>query len=161
MNIKRGLFRLWVVLTVLWVAGVILVGWNNITDDPAWGGQPWLASPIASFPVLCSEARGAAGVDYVAKVANEPWNQYRDNRQACWYDAAKFRQMWPEFKDLSDNDVLDRLYTDLGWYHSSFDPLHNTKIVLMKALIPPAVIFVIGGLFVWAFAGFARPRKLT
>jgi hypothetical protein len=158
MNIKRGLFRLWVVLTLLWVVGVAFVGGGNITSDTAWGGQPWLADPIAAFPVLCSDYRGKQGADFQVKRAFEPWNEYRQPSQACWYDAAKFRQLWPEYKDLSDNEVMDKLYTRLDWYHASFDPLYNTKVVLMKALIPPAVIFVIGFLFVWAFSGFARPK---
>ncbi|NEI11057.1 hypothetical protein GR220_03490 [Rhizobium leguminosarum] len=160
MNIKRGLFRLWVALSLLWVIGVGVVEWSNVTSDQAWGGQPWLADPIAAFPVLCSEARGTSGVDYQVKAAFEPWNQYRDNKQACWYDAAKFRQTWPEYKDLSDNEVIDKLYDSLDWYHPSLDPLYNTKIVLMKAFIPPVVIFLIVSLFVWAFAGFARPKTL-
>jgi hypothetical protein len=35
MNFRRGFFRLWIVLTVLWIAGSLLAEWDALL------GRPW------------------------------------------------------------------------------------------------------------------------
>jgi hypothetical protein len=67
MNYRRGVFRLWVILAVLWIGGVAWMSGPNVYQGfvPAsWPGTPML-------PVKCSEARGDPS-DYVRGLEARP-----------------------------------------------------------------------------------------
>ncbi|WP_160010717.1 hypothetical protein [Rhizobium sp. 18055] len=160
MNIKRGLFRLWIVVSFLWVAAVGFMGWQEISKDRWWIGNPWYeADLIADLPVRCEQARGAKGTDYAVRHAAEPWNRYRDPPQACWYTEDRFRALWPEYKDLAFATVSADLYRTLGWSpRFDGDRFLRTRPIAYFAFIPPLVVMIIGCLFVWAVSGFARQK---
>jgi hypothetical protein len=49
MKVARGLFRLWLILSVLWIGGVVLLMWTEFPDDSAiWFRQ---ASVFALLPL--------------------------------------------------------------------------------------------------------------
>ena len=41
LRVARGLFRLWLVLSVLWIGGVGVATWRDFADK-----KPWLNDPI-------------------------------------------------------------------------------------------------------------------
>ncbi|ASY58291.1 hypothetical protein [Sinorhizobium sp. CCBAU 05631] len=161
MNIRHGMFRLWLVVSILWVAVIVVIGWDNIIQDRWYAGAPfWEGDPLAELPVVCADARGIVNTDYTSKSAVEPWNRDRSPSYACWYEEARFRALWPEYSDLTHLQISDKLYERLGWSRQfQGDQFERTKPVLLFALLPPAVLFLIGALFLWAFAGFARPKE--
>jgi hypothetical protein len=56
LRIPRGLFRLWLVLSVLWIAGVgIYAWWSFPTEVP-----PWAASSPSEVASLLAEDRRSA-----------------------------------------------------------------------------------------------------
>jgi len=59
-------------------------------------------------PVLCKEARGKDGEDYDA---SGPWNDYRAEK-LCWYEEPKFRRLYPEYKDLTEDDHCQSVLTE-------------------------------------------------
>jgi hypothetical protein len=111
-------------------------------------------------PVLWGEARGVAGEDYTTKQGQSPgpWDQYAtpnpfDN---CWYAISKFRPLYPEYNELSDNDLTRRLYA-----------LHGVEVRNTWATVGiwagiafgiPVVVLVLGASLAWAFSGFAATR---
>lgn len=124
-------------------------------------GSPfWENDPLAELPVPCPDARGIANTDFTAKMAVEPWNRYRDPSHACWYEESRFRTLWPEYADLTHLQISGKLYERLGWSREfEGNKFERTKPVVMFALLPPVILFLIGALFLWAFAGFASPKK--
>ncbi|MBB3446425.1 hypothetical protein [Rhizobium sp. BK379] len=157
MNIKRGLFRLWLVLSVLWIVAVGFMSWESIQRDEWWSGDP---NVFADLPVHCENASGSADVDYYRREAPEPWNAYRTPGSACWYSEHRFRQLFPSYNSISHAKLSEMLYQNLGWEMArSSDKYDRTKSAAMTAFIPPAFTFVIGAALVWAFSGFARPKQ--
>jgi hypothetical protein len=78
LRFTRGLFRLWIVLTVLWVVTVGFVTWVTMPEDPrTWGAIPidntdlpnpsaqgriWRATEFALMPPILVFAIGSAFV---------------------------------------------------------------------------------------------------
>jgi hypothetical protein len=68
MNWRRGLFRLWIVGSVLFVIAVAFVSYSDIKRE-------FNAASLSKFvllPVLCGDARGVAGKDYTTKEGQSP-----------------------------------------------------------------------------------------
>lgn len=77
-RVARGLFRLWLVLSVLWIAGVGVVTWQTFPEEP-WG----LHDPIVEETDLTAPSKRPSGAfdpdKYLAaKVAAE-------RRSAVWH----------------------------------------------------------------------------
>ena len=158
MNVRRGLFRLWLVASLLWVAAITAIGWGEVSKDRWITGDPfWESSALAALPVRCEDARGVANVDYKSDPAVEPWNRYLSPSNACWYDEARFRVLWPEYADMKHFDLSRQLYKSLGWSQTfEGDRYERTKRVAIVALAPPLAVLLVGSLIFWAFAGFRR-----
>jgi hypothetical protein len=161
MNIKRGLFRLWLVFSIFWIAGVGLLGADTIKADKWWKGNEWWEDPpLAFLPVQCGDARGVKDKDYEAQQAFEPWNIYRTPSTACFYTVENFRRLFPEYKDLSREDLSKKLYAKLDWAPAfDGDRFEHTKTVTSAALIPPLATLLCGSLIFWAFAGFSSKSE--
>lgn len=97
-NVRGGLFRLWIVLATVWAIVVCSVSFRNVRDEfkkaesmrkiNAMGFKP-------DLPVDCASARGQAG-DY----------RRDEKKNLCWYDMRKFRVLFPEYKDLDERQAL-------------------------------------------------------
>jgi len=107
---------------------------------------------ILQVPVPCDKARGQEGKDY----ENGPWNSYR-SKPACWYDVRKFRVLYPEYKDLSEKELADKLYPAAG---VELKPSPNPWLLLGKAfliaIVGPVLLLVTGLAMGWIYVGF-RP----
>ncbi|WP_186007842.1 hypothetical protein [Rhizobium etli] len=163
MNIQRGLFRLWLVMSLFWVIGVGVVGSGYIKSDKWWKGDEWWEKdPLAFLPVRCEDARGTVNVDYEKLDAFEPWNQYRTPSTACYFTIEKLRAPFPEYKDQSREEISRKLYDRIGWAPAfDGDRYEHTKIVSAVATIPPLLLLIIGGLIGWALAGFKSSAKTS
>jgi hypothetical protein len=71
LRVARGLFRLWIVCSVLFVIVVAVRGYSEIKAlYEVWPGEPLV-------PQLCGEARGVGGVDYSTSEGQPgPWDDY-------------------------------------------------------------------------------------
>lgn len=101
MNLRRGTFRLWLVLSALSVIVVAVIEFPSIRDEfrhvqsekelsDKWGWAELL-------PADCAIARGKLNTDYT-----------RDKDGQCWYEMPKFRALFPEYKDLKDDDLRSK-----------------------------------------------------
>ena len=127
MNWSRGLFRLWLLFAVLWVAG-------------------WLSGAAYLLPIR------------------------QDSPQL--YSAAsplqEFRRQYPEYNDLADRVLADRLYQK---YYSdmprkefdrrvsrandiSINLAETVSTYLAVIILPPAGLFIAGASLLWAIGGF-------
>jgi hypothetical protein len=155
MNWRRGLFRLWIVGSALFVIAVASISYSNIKkqfDDAA--NAAWGASDEVLVPQLCGDARGVAGADYTTEQGGP--EDKPNPFDKCWYAMSKFRRLYPEYNDLSDNELTRKLYP----YHgipAPTEPPNPWATVGMWAGIAfgiPLVVLVLGSSLVWAFSGF-------
>jgi hypothetical protein len=148
MNWRRGLFRLWLVFSALFVIAITVVFFPSIRNEfeptsfrPQWPGHLLL-------PANCTQARGKIGVDY------EQFGQF------CWYKMEQFREQFPEYNNLSDDDLSDRLYSKAGLsIREATAPWPLVSKVIAIAVGVPLIILVIGAALFWAFVGFTLKQK--
>lgn len=163
MNLKRGLLRIWLVLSVLLVIAVCALSYDNMKKafdeaaviDMVKGDQ-------IIMPVLCGQARGIAGKDYTTK-ANQspgPWDTYSKPNpfDTCYYmSVSDYRRLFPEFASMPENSLVKKVYADAGTPTREIDsPWVSLLGLIAWALAIPLIILAIGSAIFWAFAGFRR-----
>jgi hypothetical protein len=116
---------------------------------------------ILLVPVLCKDARGTAKVDY--EPPEGPWTAYTAAAGQCWYKIDALRRLYPEYKDLSENDVSDRLYKKAGIVLDPARPWSTLGSAVLVALGIPAFLLLLGMALGWALSGFfsTRPKQST
>lgn len=161
MNIKRGLFRLWLVLSVIFAGLVFLMTWSSIVvefERASFAAQ--IAKDTSLVPVLCGQARGTANVDYTGeKIPTDP-NPY----DTCWYELPKLRALYPEYANLSDGALSDRLYRSMNILINrapSPHPWNYLMRIIAVAFGFPLIVLAIGYGFVWAVSGFSGRQKAS
>ncbi|PST19506.1 hypothetical protein C7U61_13450 [Rhizobium sp. JAB6] len=158
MNIKRGLFRLWLVLSVIFAGLVFLITWSSMRaefDRAALTKYVANANAPVVVPVMCGEARGTANVDYTTEKRLAKPNPY----DICWYDIPKYRTFYPEDSALSDTDLSDRLHWQMNIPINHLKPPHpwnNLARIVSLAFGFPLAVLLLGWWFMWAFSGFSR-----
>lgn len=150
MDIRRGVLRLWVIFSALFVLGVSVSSYRTIREEFTAATRPRDSFAIIAkkfggemlLPIDCLEARGDTTTDYSV-----------DNGH-CWYTVGKFRELYPEYKDLADVDLSDRLYAKAGIPLTYRRP--RTKVIETAgvALGVPLAAFVLGWSLTWVLAGF-------
>jgi hypothetical protein len=151
MNLRKGTFRLWVVLSVLFVIGVGAVEFSSVRDAFRKAQSDAELSDKYGWALLlptdCSKARGILGKDY---------ERHEDG--LCWYDVPRFRALYPEYKDLKDSDLGDRLYAKAGVPITKPHPWQTVAKVASIAFGIPIFVLLLGASLFWAVAGFrSRP----
>jgi hypothetical protein len=159
-NLRRGLFRLWIVGSALFVLAVAFVSYSEIKKQ--------FDTPEQFVPVLCGEVRGEESTDYAVKNKRKPgpWDSYteRNPSDTCWYGMSKFRTYYPEYNGLQDQELIRKRHEALGTL--TFDdliPVPTPWASLARAAgiafgIPLAVL-ALGSSLMWALSGFAATRK--
>lgn len=155
MNIKRGLMRFWIVTSL--VGSIALVFWmwpalkhfhetSNFIEDNTKNRR---------VPVLCEFANGSRDKDYVFEGVFRPWIL----KDRCWYEMARFRELYPAMNANTDDELLAKSYehTGAGQDRSIF----NDNLVFLAILCVGGslALLAIGFVITWVFAGFARTPK--
>jgi hypothetical protein len=163
LNWRRGLFRLGIVGVTLFVIAAASISSSGINKRFHVALQEHTSGGEVVVPQLCFNARGVAGIDYSTQEGRNPgpWDVSKkpnpfDN---CWYAMSKFRSLYPEFKDLSDNELTQKLYADHGVMTRDLPNLWETLgTVAGIAFRIPLVVLILGTSLVWAFSGFRRHK---
>jgi hypothetical protein len=67
---------------------------------------------------------------------------------------------YPEYNDMSDNELLRKLYADHGVkFDDAPNPWASLGRVAAIAFGVPLVVLALGSALVWAFSGFAAKRN--
>ncbi|MBN9530574.1 MAG: hypothetical protein J0H82_30485 [Alphaproteobacteria bacterium] len=148
MNARRGLFRFWILATVLFVAAVSFTSYSEIRNS--FEIERLIAfldanGDVTMVPTDCAEARGQETHDF--------------ERQAdgfCWYGLPKFRAVYPEYGNMPNQKLIDSLYRKRGL------PVNERRslwILLAEkvgiAIGIPLAVLVAGWALLWALAGFS------
>ena len=156
MNLRRGFFRLWLVGSMLWVIGVAVVSYDLVASEfkRAAESKAWSEVGLMLLPVHCKDARGASGADYTGREG--PWSDHATEGK-CMYKMADFRRLYPEYKDLSDNDLVHKAYDRANrTLQADPDPWRMIGQAVAIAVIVPLTVLLFGWVVGWAFAGFHR-----
>jgi hypothetical protein len=152
MTVGRKLFRLWMFATTGYIllASGLMFGWVRGEFVRAAFEEYGDAHAETLVPVACSSARGQAGVDYTKQ---QTWDKYLYATQSdnCWYPISKFRHLFSEYNDLSDDALIEKLYQDSGTPLSEARPWMTSAQAAGIALVPPLVLLLMGSTLVWAF----------
>jgi hypothetical protein len=162
MNAKRGLLRLWVVATVLYVGIVGLTVFGSVSRE--FAAVLPAGFQIDYLPVRCSDARGALGIDFsLQNGAPGPWDLYGKPKSSdtCWYQRGRFHKWFPEYADLRERDLTDGLFSKLGLRSPQGHPWKALFHAALVAAIPPILLLILGSAMFWAFAGFSRGASRT
>ena len=158
MNIARGLFRLWIVGSVLFVIVVGLVAYDGVKSEfeRAPGLYPVIKDDKVMLPVDCGKARGVRGADYVYEKVEGPWIAYGGQpKELCWYSEAKVREKYTEYNDMDDRDLMRRAYKAAGLVVSEAPaPWMSLFAVVGFAIGIPLGVLALGSALYWAVTGF-------
>jgi hypothetical protein len=162
MNLKRGLIRCWILFTA---SCILLTAFFTFKDirrefEKAALERRIAVTSITLIPVAKADARGARDdckVDY-------PWNRFND-LIPCWYELPKFRELFPEYRDLAENDLVEKTYARAGVQRTPSPgwPARPWQMLLEAtafALGVPLGVLLAGASLYWAIAGFAPTRGL-
>jgi hypothetical protein len=140
LRIARGLFRLWLVLSVLWIGGVGTVTWSNLPSDEWWRNDPIVqrAGPTPNPETIrvqspdgqVHEFPAGTASDVIERVMKDYW-QSQTNKAATagTFDPAEF---------------------------AAFKQRAAIQTGVKLALIPPVLMLALGSALGWAFTGFRR-----
>jgi len=149
-NFRQGFFRIWVVTSVLFAAAFGVFSYGQVTSEFERAGQDWSAFRL--IPVNCRDVRGEAGVDYKGNF----FGQFDDPPTPCWYKIDALRRLFPEYKDLSDDVVIRRLYQKAAIpIKEPAAPWKTLGIMLLIAFSVPVLWLLLGAAVAWAISGFA------
>lgn len=158
MNWRRGLFRLWIVGSALFVIAVAVISYSEIKEQfGSTGLQNYLL-----VPQLCGDARGVVGADYSTERGPPNYFDKFDEPNSfatCWYDISRFRPLYPEYNNLSDKELLRKLYADHGVLIRDANPWKTLGLWASIAFGIPLAVLTLGASLVWAFSGFAAKRS--
>lgn len=163
MNVKRGLFRIWLVLSALFVIAAAVVSFDGIKSGFEQAAlMDRLKGNDVLMPVYCGKARGTAGTDYTTKENQTPgpWDTYSKPGEldTCYYmSVAAYRRHYPEFSTISDEALIKKVYAEAGQPTRDVESPWMTLLkTLGWAVGIPLIVLAIGSALYWAFAGFVR-----
>ncbi len=167
MNWRRGLLRLWLTFSLLFAVAVSGISYNRIEEEFKQATVDRIRSDW--LPTDCSELRGTEGTDYLnlhlhdgsapleSMSADELFLALIDAKVGCWYKRARFRMLFPEYRDLADDDLLRRAYAKASMeLKQPHQPWKLLGSVVAVAFGVPLVVLGVGSVLYWAFAGFKK-----
>jgi hypothetical protein len=177
MNIKRGLLRIWFVLSAIFILATFTFMFDKLFNEFKDKYAP-LTTPSdyqMLVPANCEIARGvksqlnweqlnavrsaqerlsSSGGKETAPVADYDYVTSSKDLH-CWYELPKFRALFPEYKDIRDKELSDRLYAKAN---NKPEPDLSPWTLLLKTLLfsiaVPLGFLILGWSALWAVAGF-------
>lgn len=158
MRWKRGLFRLWIVVAVLWVIGAVWIGWNGVFNPYISGRVVVLDPATETFEI--TDASVYSGTHYPRSGNDHMIIEIIDTDYAFEF---------PEGSDITFQKIvetkwLNDVVTSVGEDRKdrrNQKRLSAIRTVLLVSLLPPAIVLAIGAAFAWAFSGFSRKDEVT
>src|SRR4051794_16550204 len=113
MNIKRGLFRIWVIFSAVFIAIVLIYSFNSIKSEfeTVFLIKEFDKSDTMLVPVERRKARGEENKDYSC---SNPFLVPDTQSDTCLYKLPKFRKLYPEYNDVTDKKLVADLYKEVG-----------------------------------------------
>jgi hypothetical protein len=130
-RVSRGLFRLWVVVSLVWIVSVTFLKWPQLADIGP--GEVRMHADLQSAIAICAKAKTQKECSDLLAAAG------KDKFDAVLLDRGANGWSISGFDPVEYNQFKRRIAFQSGG---------------ILALAPPALIFLIGSALVWAFRGF-------
>lgn len=160
-RLRRGLFRLWLVLSGVFV---LVVAWSYFDAVRTEFDRAELLYKMGHdrvlLPVECSQARGVEDKDYTrAQLSHGELYRLRPNQPTCWYAPDKLRALYPEYAGLADTALAQKLFAATGIpLQKPPAPFVLGLRVALLAIGAPLLALALGSGLLWAIGGFLRER---
>jgi len=167
MNIRRGLWRTWIFVSVLWVIGAALFGYLILMQGT--GGKYQYVEAIRS------DAGEMNSIDWSrpfyeirkspAKEKLSPEFSLLEYQYVAGFDKSvrEGRMVQVDFPDRSNLymskffDEEDKQYLSAAFWSQRWERIAWASLPIFGwALIPPLVLLLLGMFLFWVFRGFAR-----
>jgi hypothetical protein len=153
MNIKRGLFRVWVVLSAAYVIALGAIGSSYLYEE--FKQADFMRGTIEGreygYPVKCEFAKGVQGTDWIDE---QTWKY--NFQKVCWFTLESFKHHYPQHRDTDPSALLAENYRMSDVYMPRPQPWWTLAGGIGWAIGLPLFILAIGSAIYWALAGFAR-----
>jgi hypothetical protein len=127
-RLARGLFRLWFVFSLVWIAVVGLLTWRDFLQLPSSLPE---GSEAAAAVEICSEAKS-------------------DTQCADLLKAAGKNPFGAFFLEWKEGNLISAHGNRIGPASIQWN-----QVPLVLSLSPPIVVLLVGSMLVWAFKGFS------
>jgi hypothetical protein len=160
-RLRRGLFRLWLVLSA---AFVVAVAWHYFDAVRTEFDRAQLMYKMghdrALLPMECNQARGLEDKDYTrAQPSHGELYRLRPNQATCWYAPDRLRALYPEYAGTADQPLAQKLYSAVGIpLQRPPAPFTLGLRVALLAIGAPLLALALGSGLLWAMGGFLRQR---
>jgi len=160
-RLRRGLFRLWLVLSAVFV---LAVGWSYFDAVRTEFDRAELLYKMghdrALLPMECNKARGIEDKDYTrAQPSHGELYRLRPNQPTCWYTPDKLRVLYPEYATMGDVALAQKLFAATGIpLQKAPAPFALGLRVALLAIGAPLLVLALGTGLLWAIGGFLRER---
>lgn len=166
LNWKRGLFRVWLVASALWIVFIVLLVRPDISYQKYYEER-------AKFLTL-RESAYKINTSVCEQFALKPWQKYSEaigsaelskSKQSIDVVMACYRHLKPEGSNdqygililanmgWSNNEFIEALKNPIDSRDLAYSELRNATLWIMT---PPIAFFALGGAMMWAIAGFRR-----
>jgi hypothetical protein len=168
MNVRRGLWRIWIFVTVLWVIGASALAYfllpeniarksysyiYNTRKDPTWmNEQNW---PKDLYKVMISPSKEKLTPDFSLGEYQYPSGWDEEVKQGTMISAEfpdKSRLYLSAQLTKEDQNYVSQAFWDQRWKRWGMDALP----FVAGAFLPPIVLLILGSFMVWVGRGFAR-----
>jgi hypothetical protein len=152
MTFPRSLFRGWLVISLLWVCGAIIVYYNPVREEFARASIARDEAGNVLLPARCSETERGLSRELSArdKAAKQGF------ADTCWFDVDSYRSANPELRGMSDEELTQRTY-DEALETNNVDPWSVAGVATAVAAVPPLALLFLGIGIYWA-VGSMSPR---
>jgi len=150
MRWKRGRFRLWVVISGLWVIGALVIGFEGIWNPRVYGRV------VDLFP--SSKTHEFTNETVYTWSSSTPAAPAGFERATYNFDGTTYIFQYPEgsLPSFEGSDWIKSVADDVedDRKHRLWDArLERILVTAVGALIPPAIVLAIGSAFAWTFVG--------
>lgn len=149
MNVKRGLFRLWILASVAWSVLIISDNWSGI-KDPYIQEKRYVYRPTTQVIELLSDDEQSKN----SRALLMEHDQLPLNNRVTLYI--------PQGVDVEAAKPLVQEFarTAPTWRQSDIEEARKARIyaTTKSVTLPIFFSFIVGAALMWAIAGFARPH---
>jgi hypothetical protein len=164
MNIVRGLFRTWVLISALWIIGAGFVAYTIVAPDTIRGAfQPsgqtkgssalWLVDYSKPFyETMRSPAAEKLSVEFFPVQRSDQAQWDKDSSMAVVEMPDRSRLYMHDQYNEADKNYIAQQFWDQRWRRWGY----AAGVVVAWALVPCILMFILGYSLLWVGRGFKR-----
>jgi len=146
MNVGRGLFRAWILVSVLWIIlGGSVIAYTIVGPDTIWGSfQPWLTDEEVGLPPRAEQKQLSRSFSPIRLV--------RDNMVRVEMPDGSQLYVLDSLSEADRTRIAEQFW-DQRWSRWG----RAAATVALWSFVPCLLLFILGYSLLWVGRGFTRP----